>query len=469
MGVLALGFELPRWLIAAWCTDRGSLRIIDLARVDGAQCLRARDGPSPEGFDALDFALHRFLDPGDGRAHDLTLCVDERVASLAAALVPSSRAVKRGALWLCRVRASRPEVVEAMLASLARPGELHSRTTMPGTRREGRAKTTEARLLGVAAWILEQPDPVTRQQIYEAFPDDYGGRPDAAERKFSRDKDALERLGFTLATEQLGKSEGQVGYAIDARACRLPRVQLTPEEAALLWTAGTSTLRLSVHPLRDELESALRKLVLGASGLPPRAAATEELAADLRPDVEKSLERLIDAWERRRRVSLRYWRVATGEEVEREVDVYGWANRRGEWLFAGHCHLRKAVRVFYVSRVRAMKVAPGARDGGYRVPDSFDIRRWSRQQVWDYEVGPPTPAVVRLQGALARIARQLLPGAAVSTDHAGARVARLEVRNLRGLVRQCLAWGPDAELVAPEEGRALAREILDRLAAWRVP
>jgi proteasome accessory factor B len=245
-------------------------------------------------------------------------------------------------------------------------------------------------------------------------------------------------------------------------------VQLTPEEAALLWTAGTSALRLSLHPLRDELESALRKLVLGASGLPPRAAATEELAADLGPDVEKHLERLIDAWERRRRVSMRYWRVATGEEVEREVDVYGWANRRGEWLFAGHCHLRDAVRVFYVSRVRDVRAAPGARDAMYRIPGTFDIRRWSRQQVWDYEVSPPAPAVVRFRGALARIARQLLPGATVTTDEAGARVARLEVRNLRGLVRQCLAWGPDAELLAPEAGRTMARDILDQLASWRV-
>jgi predicted DNA-binding transcriptional regulator YafY len=44
-------------------------------------------------------------------------------------------------------------------------------------------------------------------------------------------------------------------------------------------------------------------------------------------------------------------------------------------------------------------------------------------------------------------------------------VARVEVRNLRGLVRQALAWGPEAELVSPEEGRAMAREILSGLRA----
>ncbi len=48
-------------------------------------------------------------------------------------------------------------------------------------------------------------------------------------------------------------------------------------------------------------------------------------------------------------------------------------------------------------------------------------------------------------------------------------MARLEVRNLRGLVRQALAWGPEAEVLEPEEARATAREILGsvvRTDAW---
>jgi predicted DNA-binding transcriptional regulator YafY len=358
---------------------------------------------------------------------------------------------------------------------------------MAGTRRAAKEKTAEARLLGLASWILEQQDPVTRRQIYDAFPDDYRGSAEAAEKKLSRDKDALRRLGFTLETEQLGRDEGQVGYSIDARSCTLPAIELSPDEAALLWTAGTAALRLSEHPLRDDLESALRKLVVGARGLPPRAAATEELASqvgarpptpgqalgpgrvDRRGRGDETLEKLVDAWERRRRVRIRYWRIASGEEVERDVDVYGWASRSREWIFVGYCHLRQGVRLFYLSRVRSVRAAGGARDGGYEIPAAFDIRRWSRQQPWDYELHPPCPAVVRLGGALARIARQLMPGARVEADAAGGRVAALEVRNLRGLVRQVLAWGPDAELVEPEAGRKMALEILSSISGWSAP
>lgn len=338
---------------------------------------------------------------------------------------------------------------------------------MAPTRREPNEPTAEARLLGLASWILEQPEPVTREQIFEQFAADYRGAPAASEKKFSRDKDALRRLGFNLEVAPLGK--GKQGYSIDSHSCALPAIDFTPEEAALLWTAGTAALRLSRHPLRDDLESALRKLVVGARGLPPRAAPTDELSAEAAPDEDRRLLKLADAWERRRRVRIRYWRVAAGEEVDREVDVYGWASRRGEWIFAGYCHLREAVRVFYVSRVREVKAVAGAKDGGYPIPADFDIRRWSRQQIWDYQVHPPRAAVVRLKGPLARIGKHLLPGAALTTDDAGARVARLEVRNLHGLVRQVLAWGPDAELVEPEDGRASARRILASLADRRAP
>jgi proteasome accessory factor B len=175
--------------------------------------------------------------------------------------------------------------------------------------------------------------------------------------------------------------------------------------------------------------------------------------------------------------------VASGEVVERDVDVYGWARRRGEWIFVGHDHLRNTTRIFYLSRVRGLRLAAVPKEdaqararrgksGDYDIPERFDVRRWSRQQIWEYDVHEPRSATVRFRGSLAGIASQLLPGADIEPDESGARIARLDVRNLRGLVRQALAWGADAEVVAPPDARAIAREILDAAAAagtWGTP
>lgn len=142
----------------------------------------------------------------------------------------------------------------------------------------------------------------------------------------------------------------------------------------------------------------------------------------------------------------------------------------------GHCHLRDEQRLFYVRRVVALEDRPvradhqcavpkDAKGGDFEVPPGFDLDQWRLQQPWDYRAHEPREAVVRLTGALAKGARGLLPGARLEAAADGARLATLTVRNLDGLVRQVLAWGADAELVAPPEGRALAAAMLGRLSA----
>jgi proteasome accessory factor B len=461
--VLAVAFDGERWAVSVWDVASATLRVLDAERVSRVRPTLKPASPPPDGFDAREFAWQPWLEAEAGSPEELLLWADAHAAPIILTALPvlrTSRAQGGGGIY--RVRTSLPARLAALTRSLSPCAAVHSASmTAPSRPKED---TAEARLLRLASWLLEQGEAVTRSQIFEAFPEDYRGKPEAAERKFTRDKEALRHLGYVIGTVELGSREGP-GYVLSARACTLPKIALAPEEAALVWSAATAASRLSLHPMRDELESALRKLVVGAQGLPPRAAAIEELATDAPANQEKTLERLIDAWERRKRLTIDYWRVAADEVVERQVDVYGWASRRGEWILVGYCHLRKGVRIFYLSRVRKLRVnGVRAQDPDYRVPKDFDIRRWSRQQVWDYDVHPPRPVTVRFRGSLARIARNLLPGATTTLDMEGGRVSRIEVRNLRGLVRQLLAWGPEAELVEPEEGRALAREILTRLA-----
>lgn len=472
--VLAVAFDPPRWLVAAQARGSGVLRLLDLSRFTRVRPTRLRARPAPETFDPLDFAVHRYLDPDAGPPRLVELRLPPGLAAAVPALVPTARA-RAGPDGRRRwhVRASRLDVLAALTGSLGGEAGLDSPPRMRSLRKRPvsatktkrkKGSTAEARLLRLATFMLEQSEPVTRERVVEQFPDDYAGKADASERKFTRDKDALRRLGFAIEKIALGGRDEQVGYVLDARSSTLPALDLDADEAALVWTAGVTALRFSGHPLREELESALRKLVVGARGLPPRASATEDLVAGDSGAPPGALEELIDAWERRKRVTLRYWRVATDEVVERAVDVYGFASRRGEWLFVGHDHLRGGVRVFYLSRVRALSASTRRpQDPDYDVPADFDVRRWSRQQIWDYDVHPPRVAVVRFRGSLARLVKQLLPAADVRTDDEGRRVARLEVRNLRGLVRQALAWGPEAEVVEPEDGRATAREILASL------
>jgi predicted DNA-binding transcriptional regulator YafY len=328
---------------------------------------------------------------------------------------------------------------------------------------DGKQKDPRSRLLRLATWLVRKGE-ATREELYAAFSKDYGSDAVANEKKWTRDKRDLRKLGIPIVFVE---EEGEKGvYLVDRTSCALPKLEFEPEQAAVIWTAGQAALRTHDHPLREDLEVALRKLVVGAKGLPPKAATLETDGVVLEPEqVRDWLEVLTDAVERRKQVKLAY-RKPGGEVTERRVDVYGYAWRRGQWIFVGHCHLRNAVRVFLLERVQSLALAPAnKKKPDYHIRDDFDVRTWSRQEPWDYLVHEPREVRVCFRGSLAKIAPQLLPQAELSREPDNARVARLVVRNLRGLVRQALAWGPEAEVLEPPDARQMAREMLAGLGA----
>jgi predicted DNA-binding transcriptional regulator YafY len=336
-----------------------------------------------------------------------------------------------------------------------------------------RADAGARRLLRVVAWMMDRSEPFRREDLLDAFPDDYGGRGEAAWKKFWRDTAAIARLGVALRPVD----DDQASYLVDRTALHLARTAFEKDEAAVLWMAGRAALRAGEHPLRDDLEAALRKLSVGARGLPQAVPSPGPIAPP--PPAQALAERLsllAEAVQRRRRLHLVYLGSAAGAETVRDVDVYGYGLRRGEWFFVGHCHLRQERRLFYLSRVQVLQDRPersdhlclvpkDAKGGDYLVPPDFDLDTWRLQQPWDYLAHDPLQAVVRLRGGLARSARGVLPEARWQREPGGEWLVTVTVHNLDGLVRQVLAWGQEAELVAPPEGRARARAILDGLAA----
>ncbi|MGA9524056.1 MAG: WYL domain-containing protein [Myxococcaceae bacterium] len=328
----------------------------------------------------------------------------------------------------------------------------------------------EQRLLSLAAFLLMQEDPIPWSRIREEFHLFYGGSPEAAEKKWTRDKQSLLEVGIPI--EHLnGELGGDGGYVIRPEAFQLRDLHLSPDEAAVLWTAANAAARMHEHPWRRHVSNACDKLRAACRGLPPGSSSDalpvrHPERAD-RAHLKRIVERIGEAVRKRKRVTLEYYTVSRGEAKTREVDIYGFAWRRGVWLFAGFCHLRQELRVFYVDHVRQLTLnekKPAERD--YEIPQDFDIGTFSRQQPWEFWLHAPLEAEVHLRGALAPIAERLLPGGRIeqSDSPTEVRVRLSGVRNLSALVRCVLSFGPEAELVSPERGRELARQMLALLA-----
>jgi proteasome accessory factor B len=323
------------------------------------------------------------------------------------------------------------------------------------------------RLLDLVALLLDAREPISWAQLREAFPEDYGTVSDeAAERKFERDKAELLELGIPLTYIQ-GDDEQGDGYAVDREAYYLPQVDLTPEELAVLYAAGSAALTSEAFPGRQDLAHALRKVGFIAGQPPVSPQVRMELGAvPSGPLLAGHLEQLWAAAASRKWVQLRYHSPRQRDVTERRVDPYGLALRRGMWTLVGHCHLRGGLRSFHVHRILELKVnGAKPRTPDFEVPESFRLDDMVASHPWQHRLHAPLTVRLLLCGAQASLASRLFPRARLLEDTPEGQPLEVEASYLDGLLRVVLSLGRDCRVLGPEQAQARHRQMLEAVLA----
>lgn len=285
-------------------------------------------------------------------------------------------------------------------------------------------------------------------------------------RTVYRDVDALSEAGVPVYADR-----GRAGGFRLVGGYRTRLTGLSEDEARSLALAG----------LPDAAAELGLGTVLGAAQLKLYAALPEELRAGAGrvaerffldvPGWHREVERLAhladvaDAvWRARRlRVDYRRW---DGSAVSRALEPLGLVLKAGVWYLVARCD--GSDRTYRVSRIAAMSDA-----GEFSRPDGFDLaeywRAWS--EGFERRLHSET-ATVRLSP----LGRRLVPvylgsvGAAAleEADRAGAGepdadgwcTVRLPVEAGRPGVGELLRFGPDLEVLDPEELRAAVAEAV---------
>lgn len=325
------------------------------------------------------------------------------------------------------------------------------------------------RLLDLVALLLDAREPITWAELREHFPDDYGKASDeAAERKFERDKAELLELGIPIRWVQ-GDDEQRDGYSVDREAYYLPEVGLTPEELAVLYTAGSAALASGAFPGSQDLAHALRKIGFFAG----REVATPRVRMELGPmhsdgaDVPAALELLWAAAAARKFVEMSYWSPRNSQTTRRRVDPYGLALRRGVWSLVGFCHLRQDIRTFHVHRIRDLSVnAARPRSTDFEVARDFKLDDYVASFPWQTRLHEPIDVTVEIFGELSGMAQRLFANERLTHDGGtGTSTVTVRARFLDGLLRYVLSLGAGCRVVAPEAAAHRFRELLLRVAA----
>ncbi len=211
--------------------------------------------------------------------------------------------------------------------------------------------------------------------------------------------------------------------------------------------------RASLHPsLRETLDE--MAAVYGTAMVP---------AKDFSEHAE-TIDRLAKAAMERRRVRLRYYTMSTDTVSERMVDPYAvYFDPDGATLkMIGFDHLRRRILPFSIDHIKKL------RETGERFtrPADFDLKEFLAVNCFNGIHGEPVDVRLRAKGVTARIfaertfhrTQRLIERTLRTADCEETTTIEMRVASGRGLVRFILSWGPDVEVLSPEQVRAEVKE-----------
>ena len=160
-----------------------------------------------------------------------------------------------------------------------------------------------------------------------------------------------------------------------------------------------------------------------------------------------------------------------GETGPRRVEAQRLVHYGGAWYLVAFDHSREQLRTFHLGRVRSLSVSSASVGKNENDPRwKAELETWLSSGSGIFRGGESYDAAVRLRGTAAKLAeRQNWHGAqtdAAGRDDEGDFLDRvLPVVDTRELLGRILAFGADAEALAPPDFRAQWEAEVRRLAA----
>jgi predicted DNA-binding transcriptional regulator YafY len=180
------------------------------------------------------------------------------------------------------------------------------------------------------------------------------------------------------------------------------------------------------------------------------------------PDAEGIRETLITATRERRPCAIHYVKRGATDGSVRVIHPYVMAYGEGAWYAVGHCITEDDIRVFRVDRV----LAAAHTDGAFDVPDDFDASAYM-QGGNVYYATDEREVRVRYSPRVSRWVRErAMWGVTEIEEEAadGSVVICHRVADPHWVVGHALQYGAEAEILGPEDVRALVLEVAEGLA-----
>jgi predicted DNA-binding transcriptional regulator YafY len=297
-----------------------------------------------------------------------------------------------------------------------------------------------------------------------------------AVRTIWRDLQVLQEAGFPVYDEQMADGRRSVWKVDDTFKRRLPLKLTLLEIAALLMSRellGSGNAAVLGPAVRSSFEKIAGILSKDALSLIDRIRETigvRAFGAKLQAPSAEHLAAIQGALLDRRCLRLRYYSMSRDEITDRRVDPYHLTLHGGGFYLVAYCHLRQAIRIFAVERIRECEALRARFD----MPEPFDVKKYL-EGAWGVIRGDVVTVKVTFARSLGRYIRDRLwhPTQKFRDLNGGRLEMTLHVADTLEVRRWILGFGVEAEVIAPAALReALRREaeaLASKLAPHRMP
>ena len=223
-------------------------------------------------------------------------------------------------------------------------------------------------------------------------------------------------------------------------------VKLSAVETVCVGLALRGETGSEARSLLDRLES--RMAVTGPSEILGQldTADLRHGGTGIRGSVSRALQEKVS-------VRITYLKPGDAEPTDRSVRPYAMAHAEGQCYLLAYCEVSEEVRIFRMDRILAA-TPTGA---SFQVPEEFDPGEYI-QEGRVYRGGDETPVRVRYAPGIARWLAERESG---EWDPEGGFTVTHRVVDPQWLVRHVLQYGPDAEVLEPDEARGWVRGVVD--------
>ena len=295
-------------------------------------------------------------------------------------------------------------------------------------------------------------------------------------RTIWRDLRVLEDAGLPIYDEPAADGRRGLWKVDEAFRKRLPLKLTLSQLTALLMSQellappGNGILGPAVTSAFEKISGILSKDALALIAEMRKTIGVRAFGAKLQAPAAEHLPILQEASARRRTVRISYYSYHRDEETERLVDSYHVTYFNGGLYLVGYCHLRQAMRVFAVERIRRV----GALARQFEIPRGFDVQQYL-DSAWGMIQGDLVTVRVIFARDLARYIRERMwhPSQRFRDLPDGRLELTLRVADPLEVRRWILGYGVQAEVVEPPAMReSLQREaaqLAQQLAGRRKP